>query len=402
MNGFANALSGGPGVYNFVVTPLAPGPVAVQIPAGSASDNNGNGNIVSTNLVVMALDATVPTSGLVGYWALDENTGAAALDGSGASNHGTLKNLGDINRVPGVWNNALSFNGTNSYVAVSNNLGSDFTLSLWIKTTQIFPQTDATFGGTGLIWSDVGGTANDFILGGTRSSGGLNRLSFFTGNPDSSLNGTKNISNGRWTHVAVVRRRATGERRLFVNGVLDGVSLGSTNVLTANPTMNIGGNTLDGRYFLGLMDEVRAYNRALSDAEVGALAAAGGYDSWAAATVVPALAAPLADPDGDGQVNLLEFAFDTDPLSPNSSAFAITKSADGSVWLGYPRRTVFSGLRYTVIKSYDLVAWSPVADGELIETTQPVPGWTMETVTARLVDVSQGAFFRLQVDSVQQ
>jgi glucose/arabinose dehydrogenase len=404
VNGFASALSGSGGVYGFNVRPLAPGSVTLRVPAAAVTDTDGNPNLPSPDLVVTAIDGTVPSLGLAGYWPFDETNGILALDVSGANNTGTLVNLGNVNRIGGVWGKALSFNGTNSYVAVSNNLGGDFTLSLWIKSSQIFPQTDVTFGGTGIMWSDVGGTANDFILGGTRNVGGTNRLSFFTGNPDSSLNGTKNISNGKWTHLAVVRKRATGERRLFVNGVLDGVSFGGTNVLTANLSINLGGNTLDGRYFLGLMDDPRAYNRALSDAEVAALAAGGGYASWAAATmpnVSNTLASPTADPDGDGQPNFLEFAFDTNPLTPNGSPFTITRVADGSISLTYPRRTGFSGLRYTVLKSVDLLSWTHAPDGYLNETAQPVSGKAMEIVTDQIVNVAGTTYFRLQITSVQ-
>ena len=164
--------------------------------------------------------------------------------------------------------------------------------------------------------------------------------------------------------------------------------------------MNIGGNTLDGRYFLGQMDEVRAYNRALSDAEVAALAAAGGYDSWAA-TLPASSASPMSDPDADGQVNLLEYAFDTNPLAQNGSAFTIIRAGDDSVWLSYPRRTGFSGLEYAVLKSDDLLTWTPLPDGYVQETTQPVPGRPLEIVLARVVEVSEGAFFRLHVQSTQ-
>src|SRR5205814_1205423 len=123
-------------------------------------------------------------------------------------------------------------------------------------------------------------------------------------------------------------------------------------------------------------------------------------DSWAAANLPglsAALTAPTADPDGDGQLNLLEFAFDTNPLATNASPFAISRAVDGSLWLSYPKRTGFSGLRYTVLKSDDLITWASVADGDLEETTQSVPGRPLELVTARIVNVVAGAFFRLEV-----
>ena len=69
--------------------------------------------------------------------------------------------------------------------------------------------------------------------------------------------------------------------------------------------------------------------------------------------------------------------------------------------ISYPRRTGFSGLQYTVLKSADLFSWTPVPDGYLAETTQPVSGKPLEMVTARIVDASGGGFLRLQVTSIQ-
>ena len=187
------------------------------------------------------------------------------------------------------------------------------------------------------------------------------------------------------------------------NGALEIASSGGTNLLTANPTIAIGGNTLNGRYFLGQIDEVRAYNRALSDAEVAALASAGGYSSWVAVnmpTNTPAQTAPTADPDGDRQSNLLEYAFDTNPLGTNGSAFSIVRTGDGSIWLKYPRRIGFSGLRYTVLQSPDLINWAAVPDGSIQETTQPIPGKPLETVLGKIVNLTGKAYFRLQVESL--
>lgn len=403
-NGYAGPISGSGGIYSFTVTPTLPGTVTVGIPAARVTDSDGNGNLAAANLVVTATDSAIPSIGLVGYWSFNETNGATAFDSSSAGNNGTLVNLNNANRVPGVWGNGIYCNGTNGYITISNNLGNDFSLSLWIKTTQVFQQTDQTFNGTGIIWSDVSGGANDFILGGTRNASGTNRLSFFTGNPDSWINGTRNLSDHKWTHIAVVRTKATGARRIFVNGVLEASGAAGTNTLTANPVITFGGNTLNSRYFLGVMDEVRAYNRALSDGEVAQLAQAGGYESWTLANMPntsAALVAPTADPDGDGQNNLLEYAFNSNPLAANASPFTIVRAGDGSIWLSYPRRTGFSGLRYTVWKSDDLAAWAPVTDGYLNEVTQPVLGQPLEMVSGRIVNVTTGAFFRLEVNQVE-
>lgn len=400
LNGHTTQPTGSGGLYSFTVTPEIPGPITIRIPASRVIDSDGNGNLASADLNVMAGDGAVPSLGLVDYWSFNESSGLTAFDSSGANNHGALMNLGNSNRVAGVWGNALSFNGLNSYVAVSNNIGGDFSISFWIKTSQPFPQTDTIPDGVGLLWSDVSGGNNDFIIAGTRNVAGTNRLSFFTGNPNSAMHGTKGIPSGKWTHLAVVRRQSTGERRLFVNGVFDISSIGGIGFLSANPAIHIGGNTLNSHYLLGQMDEVRVYNRALSDSEIASLAAGGGYASWVTATmpnVSASLTDPMADPDGDGQRNLLEFAFDTNPLQADAPSFKIQRAADGSLNLSYPRRTGFSGLAYTILQSDDLTTWSPIEDGIIDESTQIVPGKSLEIVTGRIVDLSQQAFFRLEV-----
>lgn len=398
LNGSVSQFAGAGGNYSFLVTAAAPGTVTVRLPANRVFDSDGNGNLAATDLVVSVTDGLIPTAGLVGFWMFNETNGLVAFDSSSATNHGTMINVS--NRVSGVWSNGLFFNGTNGYIAASNNLGGDFTISMWLKTTQNFQVTGNTYDGTGLFWSDVGGVANDFIFGGTRV-GTTNRLSFFTGNPDNSLNGTKNISNGQWTHVAAVRKQATGERRLFVNGVFDVASNAGTNILKANLAVAIGGNPLGSHYFNGALDEVRVYNRALTDLEISTLAAAGGYYSWVNTTMpglTNTLTATTADPDNDGQLNLLEYAFDTNPLATNASPFTITRSGDGSINVIFPRRTGFPGVTYTVLKSDDLITWTPVSFGVFDETTTPIPGKAMEMVNDKILNQTQGGYFRLKVN----
>src|SRR5207237_2144195 len=69
------------------------------------------------------------------------------------------------------------------------------------------------------------------------------------------------VTTNQWVHVAATRNATTGDLQVIVNGVLDG-TLTATNhaSLTAQSIINLGGNTIDGRYFLGKMDEVRIWN----------------------------------------------------------------------------------------------------------------------------------------------
>src|SRR5262249_41384746 len=147
-------------------------------------------------------------------------------------------------------------------------LGASFTIMCWVKSTQNFQATTATYNGTGIIWADVGGLANDFVFGGTQSTNGVNRFSFYCGSGDFTLNGNQEISTGQWTHLAVTRDGNTGLIKLYVNGSLDTNGAAGTAVLNANPIINIGGNTLDGRFYNGTVDDVRFYSRVLTSAEI--------------------------------------------------------------------------------------------------------------------------------------
>jgi hypothetical protein len=96
------------------------------------------------------------------------------------------------------------------------------------------------------------------------------KLAFETGpggNPNTFSN--RDVVTGEWVHVAVTRADSSSEVAIFVNGLLDatGSHAGDTNV-GSNPLIVIGANTLDSRYFKGLIDEVRAYNRVLTQEEV--------------------------------------------------------------------------------------------------------------------------------------
>jgi hypothetical protein len=95
-----------------------------------------------------------------------------------------------------------------------------------------------------------------------------------SGSPASSpLTGSKkapaqqSLPLNTWTHVAATSDDTT--LRLCVNGTL--VSSGNIPggmILSSNGVLRIGGNSIWGEYFAGMIDEVRVYTRVLSAAEI--------------------------------------------------------------------------------------------------------------------------------------
>jgi hypothetical protein len=111
------------------------------------------------------------------------------------------------------------------------NIGSgDFTIEFWIKgrlldnpTTPCTPgqlPNDEWINGAIVLDRDVFGDG-DFGDFGISLFGGRVAFGVSRGAGGATLCGSVNVLDGNWHHVAVTRRRADGELKLFVDGVLD-------------------------------------------------------------------------------------------------------------------------------------------------------------------------------------
>ncbi|NQX00346.1 Ig-like domain repeat protein, partial [bacterium] len=90
------------------------------------------------------------------------------------------------------------------------------------------------------------------------------------------------------------------------------------------------------------------------------------YEAWQAAFFSPAdladeaRSSPNADPDGDGYQNLMEYAFNTDPLlAGNAGMPIVSRDGDGLLRISFQR--LREDLTYIVEGSGDLSAWSAIA-----------------------------------------
>lgn len=198
------------------------------------------------------------TSGLVGYWPMDEGTGTTTADVSGYGNTGYLTNSPAWTN--GVIGSALNFSITNmTFVPASPVLGSSnvFTMSVWVN------------------WRTKGGSSSGRILdkSGAGTSGPMLAVNTSLGVQYLTYPVTTNalvapnlasLSN-QWIHIVIVANGASSA--LYTNGIL----AGTTNQVVAlndNYPLNIGNRTGLDRGFDGLIDDVRIYSRALDATEV--------------------------------------------------------------------------------------------------------------------------------------
>ncbi|MHC4519461.1 MAG: LamG-like jellyroll fold domain-containing protein, partial [Planctomycetota bacterium] len=196
------------------------------------------------------------------YYPFDE-LGATIVDASGNGYDGTPN--GGLQFEPaGYAKGCFAFNGSDSYVELDRPVQDDFTIMAWIKTDTDGLAGNQAYQGSGLFWSDVGGVSDDFVIAvlGTK-------FSFFVGNPDVSVTSNGDIVTGEWIHVAAVRDTGAGVNSIYLNGTLDNsINHSNAGPVDAQPLFVIGSNTLDQRFYTGLVDEVRIYDVVLVEEEI--------------------------------------------------------------------------------------------------------------------------------------
>ncbi|HEC03326.1 MAG TPA: LamG domain-containing protein, partial [Phycisphaerales bacterium] len=217
-------------------------------------------------------DIAVGDPDLVGWWTLDEGQGASAVDWSGHDGHGSF--VGDPQWADGYQGSALEFDGGGQYVDCGDDTGAgvtaDFTIAAWCQMT---PGNSGQYMGIGGRLAVSGGIYTGFGL--VRHSTNVFRLWVGDDTDDLAKSGVSSDSlytDTEWHHVAGVHEGRANS--LYVDGVKQA---GSTmiDLVPSTQFFHIGkqyANT-DERYWNGKIDDVRLYNKALTDAQIAELMA---------------------------------------------------------------------------------------------------------------------------------
>ena len=224
------------------------------------------------------------TSGLIGYWKLDESSGTTALATYG--NAGTLYNNPTWQYGGGKVNGALRFQRSSSqYVRATRYAALEsqkITVAAWVKL--------ASSGAFGFVlakaWqNNAGPSYQSYAL--TMSD--QNRISIQTGHSGyaAGTEATTVFSVGQWYYVvATIDTTAYPEKRIYINGVQEATSGGGLGSMVFDTSTTgdfyIGQPGSNYNYFDGVIDDVRIYNRVLTASEVSNLytySTTGGPDS---------------------------------------------------------------------------------------------------------------------------
>ena len=202
----------------------------------------------------------------------------------------------------------LSLDGNGDYVQVSSVFGEpqSITLSTWVNVTGI-----DSGGGT---YIEIGSGVGIWTANFGAYNMGLQAFAY-DGSTFQGTGTTENIIGTGWRHLAMTHEAATNTLSLYLDSELVG-TLTTTGSLDygVSSTTTIGSHGVLNRDVTGLMDDVRVYNRALSDQEIAALAAEQSNSSDSLAITVaavndaPRLIKPELVSNGEFPTNLSDWA----------------------------------------------------------------------------------------------
>jgi hypothetical protein len=200
-------------------------------------------------------------AGLVGWWKFDETEGTAAKDSSGGNHNGTL--VGNAKWATGKIGGAIELDGKSGFVKIADksafDIGGQITVGCWVNFRSIPDDYAAIVTKGDSAW---------------RLSMSERQPKFHTSVNDWNrivLDGRTTVNANEWHYVTMVYNGK--ELCLYVDGKVDTCKHWKDGIGKNNFDVLIGENAEQkGRFFDGLIDDVRIYNYALSANEVAALA----------------------------------------------------------------------------------------------------------------------------------
>ena len=231
-----------------------------------AGTHKGNVMSFSTMPVIDVIDST-----LIGWWKFDAGVGDIAPDWSGQGNHGLLVNPNWLS--PGwIGQSAMEF-GSDSYMAIRNLVLNDaneteVSVSAWVRTSSSGMQTIVSFDRSD-YWR--------FETGSQYVSPGLVGWEVSTSSGVVDLPSQKRIDDGQWHHVAGIFDNGT--MTIYFDGARDATAVGGSTFGIGSTRYGFVGSqseatVFDGDrsgspgYWMGSMDDVRIYDRALTQDDV--------------------------------------------------------------------------------------------------------------------------------------
>lgn len=246
------------------------------------SINEPDGQITAKEQAFIENEMTtsaVPTTGLVAWYRLNLGSGD---DNTTYNNNGTAYNTSSATNRKGSAGLATRFNGTSSYIQVPDksylsisNTGK-LSISVWMKVEVLdFPVSSGGY----VHWLGKGVTnQHEYALRMyNKNSDRPNRISCYAFNLSGGLGAgamvQEPVSIGEWIHIVAVYDYPNDKIRIYKNSKLIRTgTFSSYNITPQNGTAPLRIGTRDfASYFKGCLDDLRIYNKVLTQSEIDAL-----------------------------------------------------------------------------------------------------------------------------------
>jgi hypothetical protein len=237
------------------------------------SDRNAIIDLTFEENAVAVVPPPVPVAGPVAYWPMDEASGDA-VDSAGNND---LTNTA-VTYAAGHRGNAAVFNGTSAQLLRTHGtldglrLVSAFSFAFWLKiAAQPTGTTYVILGKFKYIGSDDRQYA---LIYEDDAAGGFNFAVNLSNNGTSSVkqNFPTTLPTGVWTHVVATYDGATSIVAFWLNGVLvNSYNSGMGNLYPGTADFILGNFSGVALWLNGALDDVVAYNRVITAAEIAAL-----------------------------------------------------------------------------------------------------------------------------------
>jgi hypothetical protein len=211
--------------------------------------------------------------GLVGYWTFDgQQTNWSTMitnDSSGNGNDGTLTNMTATSSAMGKIGQGLKFDGANDFVQLEGNFGvglyqnnTSYSISQWVKGG-VQNGKDIWYEGRG---NCTGGSFD--LYAASAGKVGLYLANDAIGILVNGVTSNTTAFDNTWHHIVWTDNNGTA--KLYIDGVQDSANFNYTRsgAFVWDRTFIAHDNSCSSNYFNGSIDDVRAYNRALTPTEV--------------------------------------------------------------------------------------------------------------------------------------
>ncbi|MCP4259513.1 MAG: tetratricopeptide repeat protein [Planctomycetes bacterium] len=220
-----------------------------------------NGTVIKGNVW------SFTTGSLVALWKLDETSGSIAKDSAG-NNNGTL--IGDSQWQPsaGKLGGALEFDGDGDFVKIGAesdfDIADQISISAWIKVNRFDKEWQAVIAKGDSAWRLQRNQNEDSL------EFACTGLKIPSGAPWGNLFGKRSVNDGQWHHVVCIYDAS--KMYIIIDGEEDTSQSASGRINMNSEPVYIGENSENtGRYWNGLIDDVRIYNYALRKDDVTTL-----------------------------------------------------------------------------------------------------------------------------------